>query len=95
MRSEYIAALREAIQNTHGCDSTHADTVAVREAFNGQIVWDGEVEVFDLIDHASAAQCYAWGFQDDHGQWQYVAVLKTPPVSTALQAVQAYILSGK
>ena len=38
-------------------------------------------------------QGYAWGFQDDAGHWQYVAVLKVPPVDTPQDAVRAYIIS--
>jgi|WetSurMetagenome_2_1015567.scaffolds.fasta_scaffold12491_6 hypothetical protein len=93
MSRDYIAALQDAIQHTHGCASRYAETVPVREEFNGQAVWVGDVEVFDLIDHPKARQCYAWGVTDDTGRWKYVAVLKVPPVDTSLKAVHAYILS--
>ena len=93
MNEKYLQALQDAIRNTHGCASRHTGTVAVEEAFQGKIVWQGDVEVFDLIAHPRARQGYAWGFQDGAGKWQYVAVLQVPPVDSPRKAVQAYILA--
>jgi hypothetical protein len=70
MTEKCILALQDAIQHTHGCGSRHVETVPVRETFQGKTVWDGSVEVFDLIGHPKANQGYAWGFQDDAGKWQ-------------------------
>jgi hypothetical protein len=44
-------ALQEAIQNMHGCDSTWVEAVPVRETFLSETVWEGTVQVFDLIGH--------------------------------------------
>ena len=95
MNAKYIEALQDAIQHTHACDSRHVGTVAVREAFQAKIVWQGEVAVFDLIGHPQASQCFAWGFQDDAGQWEYVAVLKVGPVESPQKAIQAYVLAAQ
>ena len=43
MNEKYIQALQDGIQNTHGCASRHVGTVTVQEAFEGKIVWQGEV----------------------------------------------------
>lgn len=93
MSKDYIKAVQDAIQHMHGCGSVYLESVPITETFKGKTVWDGEVEVFDLIDHPTARQCYAWGFQDDKGKWQYVAVLNIPPVDSPLAAVRAYIFS--
>jgi hypothetical protein len=93
MNEPYIQTLRDAIRHTHACVSRYVQTVPVKEEFNGQTVWDGSVEVFDLAGHPKARQCYAWGYKDDEGRWQYVAVLRTPPVDSPRQAVQAFIVS--
>jgi len=89
----YIEALQDAIQKTHGCASVHVESVSVHEVFRGETVWDGMVEVFALEGHGKARHCYAWGYQDDSGHGQYVAVLDVPPVDSAQKAVQAYILA--
>ena len=93
MNEKYIQALRDAIQHMHGCASRYVKTVAIKEDFADKVAWEGEVEVFDLAGHQKAKQCYAWGYHDDAGKWQYVAVLRVPPVDTARKAVQAYIIS--
>ncbi len=38
------------------------------EGFEGQVVWDGIVEVFDLVGHPKAKRCYAFYFVEDNGQ---------------------------
>lgn len=92
---DYIERLRDAIRHTHGCASAYVETVPVKETFKGKTVWEGDVEVFNLTNHATARQCFAWGYQDDAERWQYVAVLKAGPVDSPHRAVQAFILSRK
>ena len=46
--------LRQAVMAQHGGVATLAQTVPVHEAFNGHVVWDGVVHVFDLDGHPSA-----------------------------------------
>lgn len=94
MSKGYIAVLQDAFQHTHGCASRHVATVPIKEEFKGKVAWEGDVEVFDLIGHPKAAQGYAWGYQDDTGQWQCVAVLKVPPVGSPQEAGQGYILNA-
>lgn len=92
MNKEYIDALKEAILHTHGCASRHLETVPVEEVFQGKTVWEGDVEVFG-VDHPKAKLCYAWGYTDDNGKKQYVAVLGVYPAKSPQQAVRAYIVS--
>src|ERR1043165_1824400 len=92
-RDDYIAELQAAILNVHGATSTHVETVPVVEEFQGEIVWQGEVEVFDIRGHPKAAQCYGWGYSTDDDQRRYVAVLKLPPVTSPQTAVKAAVMS--
>jgi hypothetical protein len=89
-----IERLQKAIKDLHGCDSEHLLTTPVREIFQGKVVWEGDVEVFQLKNHPSMAiLAYAWSYKTDDGETRYVAVLGLPPVHTALDAVRAYIAS--
>ena len=92
---QYIERLRKAIKDLHGCESQHVETVPVRESFQGQTVWDGEVEVFDVKGHAKAVRCYAWAFFHGKGgkYEQFYAVLQLPPVLTPVDAVRVAIAS--
>ena len=95
MNEKYVQVLRELVQKRYGCPTRYAQTVAVKEEVNGQTVWAGNIEIFDLAGHAQARQCFAWGQKDAEGRMQYVTSLKVPPVDTARHAVQAYLASQK
>lgn len=91
---DYIGELRKVIRQLHGCEADHAETVPVKEVFQGQTVWEGEVEVFNIRGHPKARRCYAWAHptgEDDKGK-RYVAVLELPPVDSAQKAVRAAIV---
>ena len=87
---EYLQKLAEAIKRLHGVEGTHLETVPVREVFEGQVVWEGEVEVFE-IRHQQANRCYAWAFKREDGRSEYIAVLGAGPVGSAIEAVRAEI----
>ena len=54
------------------------ETVPVIERFQGKTVWEGEVEVFDLVGHPKATRGYGWAY--DKAKGSEVAVLELPPV---------------
>jgi hypothetical protein len=88
---EDLEALKEAIRNMHGCASTWVESTPVHETFNGQVVWDGEVQVFDLTGHPKAQRCYAWSHSTTGTKRRFYAVLQLGPVKDAVTAVRAAI----
>ena len=92
---KYIEELQSVIRKLHGSETTHIETVPVVETFQGQTVWEGEVEVFDLHDHPTASRIYAWSHDtDDPGNpKRHVTVLHLPPAVTPRKAVQVSIAS--
>lgn len=89
----YIDELAEVIRKLHGSEATHVETVPVKETFQGQTVWEGDVEVFDLADHPKASRVYAWSHEtgDSDDPRQHITVLQIPPATTPLRAVQVAI----
>jgi hypothetical protein len=83
-----ISELQGAILKLHGAQSRHLESVPILETFQGQTVWDGIVEVFELPGHP-AGMAYAWAHEGDSGGRRYVAVLRAPPVDSPRRAVQA------
>lgn len=83
-----INELKDVIRKLHGVEATHVETVPVKETFQGQTVWEGDVEVFDLADHPKASRVYAWSHGDPP---QHITVLQIPPAVTPLKAVQVAI----
>ena len=90
--SERIDNLREAIETMHHCKAVHVGSAAVIELFQGQIAWDGVVEIFDLTGHPKAKRCYAWSYLEND-EPQYTTVLAIPPVDSAETAVKVAIAS--
>ena len=56
---------RPNIGDLHGCESTWIESVLATETFEGQTLWDGTIEVFELIDHPTSTRCYAWSHAVD------------------------------
>jgi hypothetical protein len=90
----YIEELRDVIKKLHGVDSRHVESVPVKETFKGKTVWDGAVEVFELIGHPKAPKVYAWAHDTDNPKQprKHVTVLHIPPVVSPLLAVRAAIV---
>src|SRR4051812_4993062 len=86
--------LRDAVQKMHGGTATLAQSVPVRETFEGKTVWEGVVHVFDLADHPTATRAYAWPFPaEGSDKPRFVAVLHTGRINSPLQAVRAAIVA--
>lgn len=93
---DYLAEIILAINQLHGCAAIHRETVPVKEVFKGQTVWDGDVEVFDLVNHPKAKKAYAWGYPVAYiagTQRQITTVLEIPPVESPVTAVRAAIVA--
>jgi hypothetical protein len=89
-----IENIATVIRNLHGAEPIWVATVPVKEIFQGQTVWEGDVEVFDLEGHPKADRVYAWshlaGEADE--QKRYVTVLHIPPVDSPQTAVKLAIV---
>jgi len=60
---------------------------------HGQTVWEGVVQVFNLIDHPTAKKCYAWSYVvDDTEKRRFFAILHQGPVDSPVAAVRAAIV---
>lgn len=90
----YIKALKKAILDLHGCKATWIESVPVKEVFEGETVWEGVVQVFELIDHPKAKRCYAWSHRlDKSKKRRFFAVLHQGSVDSPEKAVRAAIIS--
>ena len=88
----YIEELRGIIKNLHGVDSRHVESVPVKEVFQGKTVWEGVVEVFELIGHPKAHRVYAWAHDGERPKESSVAVLHIAPITSAAAAVRAALI---
>ena len=88
----YIEEFKDVIRKLHGAEATHVESVQVKESFQGQTVWEGIVEVFDLVGHPTAQRVYAWANDSPDKPRQHVTVLHSHPIKSAQDAVRAAIV---
>ena len=90
----HVQELQEVIQRLHSAKATHRESVPVKETFRGETVWEGIVEVFDLIGHPKASRAYAWSNDtgDPDNPKHHVTVLHLGPIKSAADAVRAAIV---
>jgi hypothetical protein len=86
--------LREAVEKMQGGTATLAQTVPVKETFEGQTVWEGVVHVFDLAGHSKATRAYAWSSPTEGStKRRFFAVLHTDRINSPVEAVRAAIVA--
>jgi hypothetical protein len=86
-----LSLLQQAIRLEHQCDVVHQQTVPVHEMVDGQTIWKGDVEVFCLIGHPEAKNCFAWWQHQKDKDSRFVAVLENQLINSPGKAVQSAI----
>jgi hypothetical protein len=80
------------IRKLHGVESRHVESVSIKEEFQGKTVWEGVVEVFELIGHPKASRLYAWSHDANGAKKRHVTVLHLAPIDSPEAAVRAEIV---
>jgi hypothetical protein len=92
--SDYIAEIQAVFLKLHECEANYIESVPVVEEFQGKTIWQGDVEVFDLVGHPKATRGYGWGYTTtDSGGRRYFTVLELSPVDSPQTAVKIAIAS--
>jgi hypothetical protein len=89
----YIEELQDVIQRVHGVESRHIESVSIQDIYQGKTLWEGFVEVFEVIGHMKTTKIYAWAHGTSNPERRrHVTVLHIKPITNALLAVRAAIL---
>ena len=89
-----IKALKKAILDLHGCKAKWVKSVPVKEEFEGKVIWEGVVQVFDIEGHPQATRCYAWSHElDNSKKRRFFAVLHEGVIDSPRAAVRAVIVN--
>ena len=85
-----FVALKQAVEELHGCEANYLSSEHVRESWGEALMWDGSVSVFGLTGHPAATICYAWSLENrETGARLVYAILRVHPIETARDAVLA------
>ncbi len=94
MARESVADLQTAVENMHGGAATLAQSVPVKETFEGATVWEGVVHVFDLANNPKAMRAYAWSSPiEGSTKRRFFAVLHTKAINSPVAAIRAAIVA--
>jgi hypothetical protein len=89
-----IDQFKQAVESQHGGTATLAQSVPVREGFEGKPVWEGVVHIFDLAGHPKATRAYAWSSPiESSDKRRFYAVLHLGGIRSPLDAVRAAIVA--
>ena len=89
-----VRQLKEAVEAQHGGTATFAQSVPVRETFEGKLVWEGVVHVFDLEGHPKVTRAYAWSSPiQGSDKRRFFAVLHMGSIRSPQDAVRAAIVA--
>jgi hypothetical protein len=94
MRDDDLIGLTHAVEAQHGGIATLAQSVPIKEIYNGQTVWEGVVHVFDLAGHPKATRAYAWSSPiEGSDKRRFFAVLHMGVIKSPADAVRAAIVA--
>jgi hypothetical protein len=86
--------LKEAVEHMHRGTAMFVQSVPLSENFDGKVVWQGVVHVFDLSNNPKATRAYAWSSAiDGSTKRRFFAVLHIPPIDSPVTAVRTAIVA--
>jgi hypothetical protein len=89
-----IGQLKRTVESQYGGTATLAQSVPVKEVFDGKTVWEGVVHVFELDGHPRATRAYAWSSPVEGGaKRRFFAVLHLGAITGPVEAVRAAIVA--
>jgi hypothetical protein len=71
------------------------EAVPIKETFQGEVLWEGTVQVFSLFGHPTVSCCYAWSHvtNEKTHKRKFFAVLHQGPVDSPLNAVRSAVVA--
>ena len=82
--------LRRAVESQHGGTAILITKLPVKEVFEGKLVWEGVVHIFNLEGNSKATRAYAWSSPvEGSNRRRFNAVLHLGGIRSPLDAVRA------
>ncbi len=91
----HVDDLKRAVEQQHGGTATFVESVPIKEeSFDGRVVWEGAVHVFNLDGQSTATRAYAWSSPiEGSDKRRFFAVLHLGGVRGPQDAVRAAIVA--
>jgi hypothetical protein len=80
------------VEKNIGGIARHVTSTPVIEVFEGDLIWEGVVETFDVDCNPHVKRCYGFTYREDDSLG-YATIAETDEVNSAKMAVKAFIAS--
>ena len=92
---QYKVELLEAIEHRANCKAGYLHTQPVRIVEENKVVWQGKIEVYQLVGHPQAQKAFGWGIPGAQKKMEYITVVGIPPLDNPVSAVKAFLASRR
>ena len=92
MVTERILNIKCAVEKNIGGMARHVTSTAVIEVFEGSLVWEAVVEIFDVACNPTVKRCYGFTYREDDAL-AYATVAETDEMNSPKMAVKAFVAS--
>ena len=90
--SETALDLKHTLETQYGGTAKHVQSVPVYEDHKGKTLWNGAVQVFDIVDGKSkTTRVYAWSHGLPDGKRKFVSVAHTDVITCPKEAVRSVL----
>ena len=90
--TERILSIKCAVEKNIGGTARHVASTAVIEIFEGDLIWEGVVETFEVTCNPNVKRCYGFTYREDDSLG-YATIAETDEVNSPKMAVKAFIAS--
>jgi len=90
--TERILSIKCAVEKNIGGLARHVTSTAVIEIFDGDLIWEGVVETFEVTCNPNVKRCYGFTYREDDSLG-YATIAETDEVNSPKLAVKAFVAS--
>ena len=90
--TERILSIKCAVEKNIGGMARHVTSTAVIEVFEGDLIWEGVVETFEVACNPNVKRCYGFTYREDDSLG-YATIAETDEVNSPKLAVKAFVAS--
>ena len=90
--TERILSIKCAVEKNIGGMARHVTSTVVIEVFEGDLMWEGVVETFEVACNPNVKRCYGFTYRQDDSLG-YATIAETDEVNSPKMAVKAFIAS--
>jgi hypothetical protein len=90
--TDRILNIKCAVERSLGGMARHVTSTPVIEVLEGNLLWEGVVETFDVACNPTVKRCYGFTYREDDSL-QCAAIAETDEVTSPQMAVKTFIAS--